>query len=185
MRAPAAPLVVSISGADPILVSARLRLRPLAEADGRLYAALYGDAEVMRHVRSPLTAAEAARSFAAALRQQRDAMATRRWWVLQPRDDAGPCGLLGLHRQGEGAELGILLHPARQGRGLARDALRRLCAFAFETQGLGQLSAQHHPDNAAAARLFEAAGFRALPTPASGERRWHLADPAARPAPGP
>lgn len=182
MSAPVNPLPSPPQGAETTLASDRLWLRPLADGDGALYAALYGDADVMRHVRAPLAPAEAARSFAIALRQQRDPRATRRWWVLQPRDETRACGLLGLQLETGSAELGILLHPARQGRGLAREALRRLCASVFETRGLRHLSARHHPDNAAAARLFAAAGFLALPTPACGERHWRLDAPPAVPA---
>lgn len=165
------------------LTTTRLRLDPLAQADGDLYASLYSDFEVMRHVRSPLTRAEARRSFAVALRQQQQSPARHRWWTLRSREHAEPFGLIGLAYRNREAELGILLHPGWQGRGLATEAVHRLCTFAVETQGLSMLSARHRGANLAAARLFAAAGFEPSPGQAPGECCWRRTGAGNAPSP--
>jgi RimJ/RimL family protein N-acetyltransferase len=164
-----------------LLVTPRLRLRPLAGEDGDSYVALYGDATVMRHVRPPLTEAEARRSFSSALRQQQEVPPRRRWWALQTPGGTETFGLAGLAYAGAGAELGILLGPTWQGRGLASDAVRALCAHAFDRQALSAISARHGAGNQAAQHLFVRAGFEPAPAPA-GECHWHLAAPVRSPA---
>ena len=154
-----------------VIRTARLQLRPLAEEDLRLYQALYGDESVMRHVRPPLSAAGARRSFASACRQQQALPARRRWWTVRTADEA--VGLVGLGYAGEGAELGILLRLQWQGRGLAQEAVRALCAHAFEVQALAWISARHGAGNLAAHRLFAQAGFE-MAAVAADECHWRL-----------
>ncbi|TNJ35651.1 GNAT family N-acetyltransferase [Arenimonas terrae] len=160
-----------------LLVTSRLQLRPLAGEDGDSYVALYGNVTVMRHVRPPLAEPEARRSFSEALRQQREVPPRRRWWTLQTPDGTETFGLAGLAYAGVGAELGILLRPAWQGRGLASEAVRALCAYAFREQALSSISARHGLDNRAAHRLFAHAGFEPAAAP-PGERHWALAAPS-------
>jgi RimJ/RimL family protein N-acetyltransferase len=162
-----------------LLVTPRLQLSPLTDEDGDAYVALYGDATVMRHVRPPLADVDARRSFSGALRQQREFPPRRHWWTLRTPDGAETFGLAGLAYTGTDTELGILLRPAWQGRGLAQDAVRALCVHAFAAQALSSVSARHGVDNLAAHRLFAHAGFEPAPAP-PGERCWRLPASAVR-----
>jgi len=64
---------------------------------------------------------------------------------------------LGEHGVGE---VGCCLVPGARGRGIATDALRRLTDWAFASLGLGRVQVFVAPENAAALRLAQRAGFR-------------------------
>jgi RimJ/RimL family protein N-acetyltransferase len=61
------------------------------------------------------------------------------------------------HRQGE---LGFILHPDFQGRGLAAEACRPLLKLGFETLGLHRIFGRCDTRNAASARLMARLGLR-------------------------
>jgi [ribosomal protein S5]-alanine N-acetyltransferase len=63
---------------------------------------------------------------------------------------------LGEHRVGE---VGCCVVPAARGRGSATEALRVLTDWAFATLGLGRVEVFVAPENVAAVRLAESAGF--------------------------
>ena len=64
---------------------------------------------------------------------------------------------VGEHRVGE---VGCGLVPTARGRGVATEAMRLLADWAFAALGLGRLEAFVAPQNGAALRLVERAGFR-------------------------
>jgi ribosomal-protein-alanine N-acetyltransferase len=64
---------------------------------------------------------------------------------------------LGEHRVGE---LGCCLAPAARGRGIATEALVALTDWAFAELDLGRVQVFVAPENVAALRLAERAGFR-------------------------
>ena len=64
---------------------------------------------------------------------------------------------LGEHRVGE---LGLGLVPGARGRGIATEALVTLTDWAFAELALGRIQVFVAPENAAALRLAERAGFR-------------------------
>lgn len=57
-------------------------------------------------------------------------------------------------------EVGCCVVPEARGRGIATEALRRLTDWAFATLGLGRVQVFVAPENIAALRLAESAGFR-------------------------
>ena len=65
--------------------------------------------------------------------------------------------VLGEHRVGE---LGCGVVPAARQRGVATEALRLLAEWALATLGLGRLQVFVAPENVAAFRLAQQAGFR-------------------------
>lgn len=139
---------------NPALRSARLLLRPLAEPDRALYAALYGDAEVMRHIGPALTPAAADAAFDRLLAHP----ASQQLWVI---DDGAPCGLIGLSALAPAsAELGFMLLAGKRRRGYAAEAIRCLSAHALQTLRLQRLLARHTAANPAVAGLMQKLGYR-------------------------
>jgi RimJ/RimL family protein N-acetyltransferase len=63
-------------------------------------------------------------------------------------------------------EIGWRLHPDVWRRGLATEAARRMCDFAFETFTVTELLAVRHPDNVASGQVMQRLGmaFRGLET---------------------
>ena len=57
-------------------------------------------------------------------------------------------------------EIGYILAPAQQGRGLMTEAMQAILAHCFEELAVRRVQALIHPDNAASIRLAERLGFR-------------------------
>ncbi|MGL6290326.1 MAG: GNAT family N-acetyltransferase [Silanimonas sp.] len=144
------------------LAAAPFALRPYAEADLALYAALFSDAEVMRAVGTPFAPDRAARAAAASLRHQRDMEGRFRHWVIEHAD--GTAGLLGLALRGAAwtggeAELGVLLWPVSRVRGAATAAITAVRPWAFDVAGLAALTCHHAEGHDGAAALMRRVGF--------------------------
>ena len=146
----------------------RLRLRLLQPSDGALYCALYTDPGVMAQVGPPLSAEAAKRGFAVARRRNGDPGATERRWAVLGLDSGEAMGLLALLRDPRdpgNAELGVMLLPAAQGRGVARELNDAVVARAFAPGGWGlhRVWARHAAGHGAAAGALAASGFRPGP----------------------
>lgn len=141
--------------ATPVLASARLRLRPrrIEDADA-LYAAMRDSAVMHFWSRPPYATPEEARADFA-----REAPEWRNWAITLAGDDRA-IGFVaaGEKRQGKVVELGYLLAPEHQGRGVAREALTLVIDRLF-AEGNRRVFADTDPDNAASRALLEALGF--------------------------
>jgi len=149
--------------------AAGVRLRPLGPGDEAFYCGLYTDAALMAHVGPPLSPAAARRSFAAALREAEPRVPLRRRWIILAEGrEAGMIALLGDACE---AEMGCLVLPRCQGRGVSRGAVIALASLAFAELGLARLHARCALDNAAAVAVLGRAGFTRR-ADASGEACW-------------
>jgi RimJ/RimL family protein N-acetyltransferase len=157
------------------IASPRLRLRPLAAGDRDLYARLYSDPAVMRHVTRPRPPAEVDAGFRLALDLQGSQVKFPPRWIADLRETGQGIGLLGLFADaGSGtAETGIMLLPEAQRRGLATEALRALTRAAFGRGWVRGLWARHAPANQAMARVLTGLGFEADGV-SGGDCRWRL-----------
>lgn len=161
----------------------RVRLRLLreeADDDAALYAHLYTDPEVMRHIVAPLDAAAAAAAFGRACRHNAAARPGHRTWRIDGRADGVALGIAALRRAGDAAEVGVVLREAAWGRGLGREAIAAVLDHGFATLGLALVFGER-PDDAQAARvdrMFAPLDLRRVTAPAPGRARWEL--PSAR-----
>jgi ribosomal-protein-alanine N-acetyltransferase len=57
------------------------------------------------------------------------------------------------------AEIGYVLHPDFQGKGLIQEAMQRVIGYGFETLGLETIVAQLHPGNTRSIKALERTGF--------------------------
>ncbi|WP_394004864.1 GNAT family N-acetyltransferase [Luteimonas sp. WGS1318] len=165
---------VDVSAVWPdMFTTARLRATPLCEADGALFAALYGDAETMAQVGAPLDVEAAGRALSAALRQMRSDPPRARYWRL----DDGPhaLGLLSLVIDAgrTTAETGLLLGAGARTRGIACEALAALLPRVICAGGLEAVWTRHRPGHAAAEGLMRSLGFAPLDA-AAGWARWQM-----------
>lgn len=135
-----------------------IRLRPLADGDAAAWIALHADAATMARIVAPLDAAAAGRAFAAAHRANSVSPPRRRTWTIVADDRfAGVAGLV-FDAPGE-AELGAILPPAEQGRGVATRALALVVAHAFAAWPLRRIHTRHDDGHGAAAGLMRTLGF--------------------------
>jgi RimJ/RimL family protein N-acetyltransferase len=158
-----------------ILQTARLTLRPQAQADAPALFNILNDPEAMRFwSRPPLARLGIAEEL---VREQQAAMGRGlcRYWTAWEGSDAIGSVDLSLIENGA-AELGFLLRRDRWGRGLASEAAACVAAHGFAAMGLKRLAAAVQTENRAAARVLAKTGFTlvrsqaAVPLP-GGQRR--------------
>ena len=146
----------------PTLESPRLRLRPYRQDDARAVYALYSDPVVTRYWSFPAwTRREQANEYLAA-RMALETPAVYAWALAERECDRliGTTTLFSLSGPHKRAEIGYSLLPARQGQGLATEALRTVLEHAFGPLGLERIEADVDPRNEASWRLLEKLGFR-------------------------
>ena len=83
-------------------------------------------------------------------------------WSLVDQESGrmiGTCGFTSFSCPNDAAEIGYVLNPDYQGRGLATEAVRRVLAFGFEELGLHRIEAHFIEGNAASLRLMERVGM--------------------------
>lgn len=168
----------------------RLGLRLLQAdrpGDEALFVHLYTDPVVMRHI-APISDAEAAvRSFKTACRHNERHAPGHRFWRIDwqgggsgaPAEaGVGGVGLAALQREGDSAELGVMLREGWWNRGVSSEAFTVVLAHAFGPMGLALVHAERPDDDHARVidRLLDRFGFRRTPERASapGQCRWEL-----------
>ncbi len=141
--------------------SARLGFRCWTEADLPLAVALWGDAEVTRHLGGAMTAVEAETRMR--LEMERQAAFGVSYWPVFERATSVHAGCAGLRPYGEDArvrEMGV--HIARRfwsGR-FGEEAARAVIGYGFGVLGLEAVMAGHGPDNVNSKAMLERLGFR-------------------------
>jgi RimJ/RimL family protein N-acetyltransferase len=146
----------------PALATARLTLRPVAEADLPDLLAVNGDDAVTRFLPyATWNGLDDARAWLQRM-QALEAAATARQFVLALNDSGTAVGTLLLFKYDAGAqraEVGYALGRAHQGRGLMAEALRATCTQALGAAGLRRLEAEVDPANAPSNALLQRLGF--------------------------
>ena len=71
----------------------------------------------------------------------------------------GTCGFTSFNCPHDSAEIGYVLNPDYQGRGLATEAVRRVLEFGFDELGLHRIEAHFMEGNDASRRLMERVGM--------------------------
>lgn len=134
-----------------------IELRELELGDAETLLRIYG-AEATRYLgRAPMDAAEARFYVRVALASA--ACPSRALYVLGLAVDGDLLGVVKLHRDRPVAAISYVLRPDSWGRGYATEGVRRILALAFDSLGLPEIRAKHHPANAASGRVLLKAGF--------------------------
>lgn len=158
----------------PTLATARIRLRWLEDRDVDDLFAIFGDREVARYWSSPaMTERSAAEDLLRRIREHFDKGDLYQWGIADERDRIiGTCTIAWIDRVHRRAEIGFALGSAHWGRGLAREAVARAIAFAFDELGLHRIEADVDPRNDRSLALLERLGFR---REGLLRERWHVA----------
>lgn len=156
------------------LESARLRLRPFTAADVDALFALEGNAEVQRYgSHLPWTKREQAEEKLAEILSGADKAIAWAVELVETGQMIGDCVFFSISKEHGRAEIGYALLPPFQGRGLALEATRCACAWAFGDGGLRRIEADADPRNLRSCRLLEKLGFR---LEGLLRQRWHVGD---------
>ncbi len=83
------------------------------------------------------------------------------WAVICKEDERmiGTCGFTSFNCPADSAEIGYVLNPAYQGKGLASEAVCRVLRFGFEELSLHRIEAHFIQGNDASRRLMERVGM--------------------------
>ncbi|HEX8326979.1 MAG TPA: GNAT family N-acetyltransferase [Hymenobacter sp.] len=146
----------------PVLTTERLQLRQLTLADAPAMFVMRADPQVMQYIPSLLfsTLEDANKhiDMVNGLVSENKALN----WGITLRDSPEVLGTIGYYRvQPENfrAEIGYLLHPVHQGKGLMQEAITKVLKFGFQKLGLHSVEGVVDPRNTASARVLERAGF--------------------------
>ena len=140
------------------LITKRLTLAPMAQADAPTLFAILSDPEAMRFwQRPPVTRLAVVEDM---VREQIAAAPLCRYWTVWHGGDAiGSCDLSFISPEDGQAQTGFLFRRDRWGFGFAREAMTAVTAYAFGPLDLGLLIARTHVENERARRLLERLGF--------------------------
>jgi ribosomal-protein-alanine N-acetyltransferase len=151
------------SDAFPALTSKRLTLRQVEPRDVAGLHACFGDRDAMRYWNTPpsVTPAdtEKALGWLTKTTSPHDHLA---WTVAEKRSDR--CiGMVNYHHResrNRRLEIGYIIAPEHQGKGLGTEAVRALLEHCTGALGMHRVEALIQPDNTASIRLVERLGFR-------------------------
>lgn len=132
-----------------------LYLTPFEPTDWAFFRSLREDRSIMRYMAAIALEKETRRVFAARL-------AAAHVFVIRARDDDTPLGDIGLQISAENreeADIGYTVVPAAQGKGIASEALRAVCDYAFNQTGVKAINAYVLADNGGSVRVLEKVGF--------------------------
>ena len=137
------------------ITTPRLLLTPFEPSDWAFFRSLREDRDIMRFMASIASEKETRRVFAARLTAQHT-------FVIRAHDDDTPLGDIGLQvstQFREEADIGYTVIPQAQGRGIASEALRAVCDYAFNLVGVKAVNAYVLADNVGSMRVLEKTGF--------------------------
>ena len=137
------------------ITTPRLHLTPFEPSDWAFFRSLRENRDVMRYMAAIAPEKETRRVFAARLMAEHV-------FVIRFQDDDTPLGDIGLQispENREEADIGYTVVPAAQGKGIASEALRAVCDYAFSQTSVKAINAYVLADNGGSVRVLEKAGF--------------------------
>lgn len=145
----------------PSIRTARLTLRPLAEADIAALFSLHSDPRTMRYWSAPVwTDDERGRQMVSRDLDPQSRDHLRLGIVLSATGALiGTCTFFGINDACRRAELGYLLASAAWGQGYMGEALRAFIAYGFGPLDLNRIEADTDPRNERSLRLLERLHF--------------------------
>lgn len=146
----------------PILVTERLVLREMTMDDADVTFFLRSDAEVIKYVdRAPAQSVDEAKAFIQMVADNRTKNTGISWAITLKGDDKmiGNVALWRLDLPNYRAEIGYVLHPEQQGKGIMLEAAEAIIHYGFYEMQLHSIEANINPGNIASQRLLERIGF--------------------------
>lgn len=147
----------------PRLQTERLLLRQLTLADAPLVQRIRANEDVMKYINRPLTRTlEEAEGWIRVVLKTLAKNEGITWCIClkeQPHEHVGSIGLWRIEKENHRAEIGYMLEPSLQGKGLMSEALQRVIDYGFKTLKLHSIEAQLDPRNTASSALLKKAGF--------------------------
>lgn len=147
----------------PELTTERLLLRQMTLADGAGVQMLRSNTEVMKYINRPLTLTlEDAENWIKIVMESLEKNDGITWCIClqdSPGKHVGSIGIWRIDKENYRGEIGYMIEPNLQGKGLMFEALQKVVEYGFKEMKLHSLEAQINPDNLASAALLNKAGF--------------------------
>jgi len=146
----------------PILETQRLRLHKIGMQDQNEFLHLRSSRIVMKYIDRPL--AKTKHDILQLIEMMVELIDTNQgltWTISLPEDPKmiGTVHLWKISRENHRAEIGYLLHPDFQGRGLMTECLKAVISYGFNELKLHSIEANVNPNNLASIRVLEKCGF--------------------------
>lgn len=147
----------------PQMQTDRLLLRPLTLADAPRVQQLRSNEEVMKYINRPLTRTlEEAEGWISVIIEALEKNDGITWCIClkdTPAEHIGSIGLWRIEKENYRAEIGYMLDPSLQGKGIMYEALQKVVDYGFKELKLHSIEAQLDPRNSASSALLKKAGF--------------------------
>jgi ribosomal-protein-alanine N-acetyltransferase len=146
----------------PVLITDRLVLRQMQMLDAPELFHLRSDKEVMKYIGKPQAASVAEVSTLIETINKGIAANEDIAWAITLKNDSRLIGYIGFwqtNKMHHFSEVGYMLHPDCQGKGLMQEALKVVLEYGFHTMRLHSVQANVDPLNTASIKLLERKGF--------------------------
>ena len=147
----------------PVINTSRLLLRQITLADAPAVQRLRSNKEVMQYINRPLTlSVQEAENWIKVIIEALENNNGITWCIClkeSPSEHVGSIGLWRIEKENYRAEIGYMLEPSLQGKGLMYEAIKAVLHYGFHGLKLHSIEAQIDPRNAASAALLKKAGF--------------------------
>lgn len=146
----------------PALETERLQLRRIEQEDAHQLFLLRSDKNIMHFIQHRLARSpEDIQDFIRRVHElQHEKSGVH--WAMCLKGNATVKGIISMFQIQHAhyrAELGYMLHPKLQGRGIMQEAIDAVLAYAFQTMGLHSVEAHVNPANIASVKRLEYTGF--------------------------
>ncbi len=146
----------------PILETTNLLLREVVDKDVDEVFVLRSDKEIMKYIpRLPAKSKQNASDHIEVLRKAKENQEGINWAITQKGDDTliGIIGLYRINKENYRTEVGYILHPGCQGKGILSEALQKILEFGFEQCNFHTITAIIDPRNTASEKVLQRANF--------------------------
>lgn len=146
----------------PALTTQRLMLRQIRDEDADEILFLRSDENVLRYInRAPLQSSREALEW---IKMVNAGVAKNDYitWALQLKEEhrlIGTITIWNTQKEHHRAEIGYLIHPEYQGKGLMQEAITAVLNYGFTVMKLHSIEAHVHPENSASINLLKRNGF--------------------------
>ena len=146
----------------PILSTERLTLRQLQITDEQEIFTLRSDSEINKYLdRQVANTIDDARNFIAKVNKNIEENNSLYWAITLSDSNilVGTCCLFGLSDDNTQCEIGFELLTGFQGKGIMKEALKKVIEYAFSTIKVQKIEAFVHKDNRSSIKLLENLSF--------------------------
>ena len=146
----------------PLITTERLVLRRMSEDDAAEMFFLRSDEQVMKYIDRPR--AQSVDDGLKFIRMINEALLNNEYinWAITLQGENRLIGNIcfwRIEREHFRAEIGYVLHPAHQGKGIMNEAVTAVLDYGFKEMKLHSVEANVNPENGASIKLLERIGF--------------------------